>query len=106
MGFAPLAVMGTLSKFYQSESNATRPQAIGYRGSFGQAKRSSMKLNRWTETSTTKWITWECPTCEEEHEDPELLLTHCRKCGLIVIAVEGIATSEENHVPVINEGIA
>lgn len=44
------------------------------------------------------WVTWECPECGEGHEDPELLETHCRECGLVVIAVEGQALSQNWHV--------
>lgn len=40
-----------------------------------------------------KWITWECPNCSEEHEDPMGTVTHCRECGLEVIAIEGTAVS-------------
>ncbi len=31
-----------------------------------------------------KLYSWCCPDCEEEHEDPEGLDTHCRDCGLVV----------------------
>lgn len=48
-----------------------------------------------------KWIEWTCPECGEEHGDPEGLETHCRKCGLVVIAVEGVATSLSWRVEVL-----
>lgn len=32
-----------------------------------------------------EWGTWECPNCEEEHEDPEdIWMTTCRQCGVTI----------------------
>jgi hypothetical protein len=49
------------------------------------------------------WIEWECPECGEEHSDPEGIETHCRKCGLIVYAWEGIGLSQGFKVSVDDE---
>lgn len=47
-----------------------------------------------------KMIKWECPECEEVHEDVEGRETHCRKCGLIVIPHDGYTYDEGEHVEV------
>ncbi len=43
-------------------------------------------------------IKWECPECGEDHEDPEGVETHCRKCGLIVTPYDGFTHDEGKYV--------
>lgn len=45
-----------------------------------------------------EWIIWKCPECGEEHEDYEFTMTHCRKCLLVVTAIEGEAKSKNWYV--------
>jgi len=34
------------------------------------------------------YVGWDCPECGETHEDPQGLDTHCRNCGLVVVAYD------------------
>ena len=45
-------------------------------------------------------ITWECPNCEEEHDDPEYIETHCRRCGLVVVVHDGFVRQTGEWVTV------
>jgi transcription initiation factor TFIIIB Brf1 subunit/transcription initiation factor TFIIB len=53
-----------------------------------------------SEDDESTWIVWICPECGEDHEDPEFYSTHCRKCGLVVMTVAGLAISKGWHVDV------
>ncbi len=35
------------------------------------------------------WVTWCCPECGTEHDDPEYIDTHCSGCGRVYLIGPG-----------------